>query len=193
MNVSALAIILLLVVTGALRWLSGRLFVAKHIPKIFWGCVLAVFAFQSYLSYAQLRLWQSVEPSKYLIPPYNGWEYFLQYIGWRLFAPYILSFAIALIFFYLARWYNSRHEFGFFYDEEYYFIALSFFLSSHPGWIIYGILLIVVAIVVIAFRHFILRKTEKFSLYHFWFPVAALGILIMWLLRGAEFISKLGV
>jgi len=192
-NASTLSLVLLLVATGAVRYVSGRPFVAKYISRTFWGCVLVIFAIQDYWAYAQFRLWESSEPSKYLIPPYNGWSYFIQYVGWHLYAPYIISLIIALIFFYLARWYNSRHDFSFFHNEEYYFIALSIFLSGHPGWIIYGALLMVVSMAVIAFRNLVLRKPEKFSLYYFWFPISAIAILIMWALYGVVFISKLGV
>ncbi len=191
---STLSLVLLLVATGASMRTAWRPFVARHIPKFFWGCVLAVFAIQDYWAYAQFKLWESSEPSKYLIPPYSDWGYFVQYVGWRFFAPYIISLVIAGIFFYLAKFFNSRRDFTFFYDEEYYFIALSIFLTGHPGWIIYGALLTVVSMTVTAFRNFALHKPEKFSLYYFWFPIAAIAILIIeWLRNSFEFISKLGV
>lgn len=197
-NASTLSLILLLVATGAVRKAdssatSDRPFVAKRISYIFWGCVFSIFMVQAYWASAQFNIWQSSEPSKYLLPPYNGWGYFLQYIGWRLFAPYIISLIVATVFLYLARWYNHRHDFSFFYDEEYYFIALSIFLAGHPGWIIYAATIILVATSVIAFRRLIFNNPEKFSLYHFWFPTSAIAILIMWAISSIDFISKLGV
>ncbi len=175
-SVSVIAFTFLILTMGA--EIIFRPFVVKNIRKVFSAAISAVLLSQFYLSYIQYKLWKFDETAKFLLPPYQTTDYFLTYVSWRVFVPYALSLAIGLIFFWLAKKYNERHQGQFFYNEEYYYIALSFFLVGHPFWIFYAILLIITISSIIAFRHFIFKKTDKVSLSHFWLPMAAFVILI---------------
>lgn len=190
LTVQALNFLLLVLAAIGTALKKGRPFVARHAPAIFRVSVAVVFLLSAYWSFAQYLVWLSGETSKYLLPPYQNINYFLLYVGAKLFGLYALSFLVGLAAFYAARWYNARKNWSLFYDEEYYFIALSIFLVGHPYWIAYVLILAVAAGLLIGFRHLILRKTDKFSLYYLWFPIAALVILITGWLQGINAIGE---
>lgn len=179
--VSAFAFGFLAVILGA-RALS-RPFVVRNIEKIFWTAVLVVVAVLTITSHLQFAAWASGDPiAQRLVPPLGGHQYFLFYVWWRFWAPYAISFVVSGIFFLFAWFYNRRHGEQFFYDEEYYFIALGIFLSGQPGWILYIFAMILFVSLIAFIRRIFLHQMDKFSLYDFWLPMAAFGILIMqWL------------
>ena len=190
LTVQEFSFILLALATIGTILKRGRPFVAKHVASFARVSVAAVFLFVGYWSFAQYLAWLPGETTRYLLPPYQSINYFLLYVGARFFGPYILSLAASLVAFYLASWWNRRHENSLFYDEELYFIALSIFLVGHPYWIAYALIMTVSAALVIGFRHLVLHKTDKFSLYYFWFPVAALVILITGWLQNINAIGE---
>jgi hypothetical protein len=190
LTVQALNFLLLVLAAIGTALKRGRPFVARHTSSIFRISVAAVFLLSAYWAFAQYLAWLSGETTRYLLPPYQSINYFLLYVGARFFGPYVLSLFIAIAAFYAARWYNARKDWSLFYDEEYYFIALSIFLVGHPYWIAYALILPAVAGLIIGFRYLILRKTDKFSLYYLWFPVAALVILITGWLQGIDAIGE---
>ena len=172
----SIAFTLLILTMGA--EIIFRPFVVKNIRKIFWAVVLFILLSQIYLSYVQYRVWEAGDTSKFLLPPHQSIGYFLTYVSWRIFAPYALSLAIGFLFFWLAKKYNERNEGQFFYNEEYYYIALSFFLVGHPFWIFYVILLVLTVFVIIVCRNLVFKNSDKVSLRYFWLPIAAFVILI---------------
>lgn len=171
-----------LVVTIGARVLS-RPFVVVRAGMIFWTAVLGVSAVLTIMSHLQFEAWANgALITQHLVPPLGGHRYFLLYIWWRFWAPYVISFVISGIFFWLARFYNRRHDGGFFYDDEYYFIALGIFLTGQPGWIFYLLAMAIIAFFITLVRHIFLHRMDKVSLYDFWLPVAVFVILSMtWL------------
>lgn len=170
--------IVLCILIGASRWTSARPFVVRHIRLITLGAAGGFFAALFVLAMTQYRLWGMIEPQKFLLPPYSGIGYFLGYAGWKFFAPYALSGAIAILFFYLARAYNRRHGGQFFYEEEYDMIASALFFTGTPGWVFYLLLVALAAFLITAFRRVVLCNNEKFSLLPLWWPLALFVILI---------------
>ncbi len=169
-----LAVLLLVVFSQIIR----PLFIARYARAIFFGFIFWISSVLIFISCAQYLAWVGGAPTKYLLPPYQSIGYFFIYIWWRFWAPYVLSLAIAIAIFYLAKWYNRRHNNSFFYDEELYYLATGVFLVGHPLWIFYFISAVIFASVAISFRSFVLGRKEKFSLYYFWLPTAAFVIII---------------
>lgn len=169
-----LAALLLLVFAQILR----PAVTTRYARAIFIGFVLWILSALIFISSAQYLAWAGGAPTKYLLPPYQSINYFLIYVWWRFWASQVLSLGVALVIFYLAKWYNRRHDNGFFYDEELYYLATGVFLVGHPLWIFYFIAVIIFASAVIGFRALVLGKKEKFSLYYFWLPTAAFVIII---------------
>ena len=181
----AFALCFLLATIGGPR-VAGRSFVVRNAEKIFWTGALGVATALVVMSHLQFEAWANGGfVAQHLVPPLGGHRYFLFYIWWRFWAPYAISFVVAPIFFRLARWYNQRHSEQFFYEEEYYFIALGIFLTGQPGWIFYLLAMVLVAIcahIGIAASRFaglVTTDCRRFSLYDFWLPVAAFVILSM--------------
>lgn len=151
---------------------------ARHVRALFIGLVLWVFSALIFISYMQYLAWAGNALTKYLLPPHQSINYFLIYVWWRVWASYALSLAVSVAVFYSAKWYNRRHNNGFFHDEELYYLATGVFLVGHPLWIFYLIAVIGFASLVIGFRALMQRKKDKFSLYYFWLPTAAFVIII---------------
>lgn len=174
----AYSAIVLCILIGASRWISVRPFVAQNIRFISWSVAGGLFVALSILTLTQYRLWEALEPNKFLLPPYSDIGYFISYAIWRFFAPYMLSGIIGVLFFYLSRAYNRRHNEQFLYEEEYYMIVSALLFTGTPGWIFYLLFVALAALLIISFRRVVLHNNEKFSLLPLWWPIALLVILI---------------
>ncbi len=171
------SIAVLAILIGAVA-LGYRPFVVVRLRFIALASVAGLFLLLGIESVVQYRAWSLAAPQKFLLPPHQSIVYFLTYVGWRLFAPYVLSLFVALVLVVMARVYNRRHDGAFFYDDEFSALVLGVFLSGTPGWILYACSMIIAAAVIIAFRSLILRRSDKFSLRELWLPVALFDILI---------------
>lgn len=183
--------IVLCILIGASRWTSARPFVVRNIRFITLGTGGGLFVALFVLGVMQYRIWETLEPQKFLLPPYRGVWYFLSYAGWEFFAPYVLSGIIAAISFYLSRSYNRRHGGQFFYEEEFYMIASALFFTGTPGWVFYLLFVALVAFLITVFRRVVLRNSEKFSLMPLWWPLALFVILIDVWVRALPIFSSL--
>lgn len=131
-----------------------------------------------YNTYVQFITWRAHEISKYFIPPHNSINYFLFYVGMRLWLPYAISFTAGLLAFGAAVFLNKRFGGRFFEQEEPYYIAMGFFVSGHPGWIAYGVLFLAAYLLFSVFHVLFYRETRRLSFYYGWLPLAALAIAL---------------
>ncbi len=150
---------------------------------VFWAAALAVLLYYFYLVYAQYLAWRDGgELLKHLVPPYQSITYVFGYHFTRFFLYYLISFAAAAAFLYAAKYFNKKHGFRFFENEEPYLGALSIFLLGNPlwryAWIYYLIALLALAVIGSLVISHLLKKSERFSLRYLWLPVALLVILI---------------
>lgn len=191
-----LGIAILLAVLGASLTERGRSLLGDHRKLIFLTVACAVFSFLLIVSILQYKS-MAVDPfSKFFLPPYQSIRYFMFAVAWaRVFAPYVISFLLSLIFLAVALGYNKEFDEKFFEKEEAYVGALSIFLSGHPQWIFYFIFLVFGYVLVQLYIRFVMRKLEeRVPLYYLWVPVAIFVILISkYWLSSFEFWSLLKV
>ena len=174
------SLILLGVVWGASLLRQGRSLLARYSRFIFIFAIAGLFLYGVYLSFLQYEAMLNSGLSKFLLPPYQDISYFLIYIaGARIFGPYVISFFASLILMWATKRYNKKYGGRFFEKEEIYLGALSMFLVSHPGWIIYFPMLIVLYMFIQLYNRFVRgRVDERIPLYHLWVPTAIFVILI---------------
>ncbi len=204
-NVSLLLILTILIVfLGASRPWSGRsVWFENNKQKLFKyififsiGIIFAFFVFQSFQQY---WAWAGNELTKNLLPPYQSANYFIFYVFTRFFAPYLISFAAALVFLFSAKILNKKYEERFFYPEEIYLGASAIFLSGHPGWLFYVVFLLAVYVLIQLFfvaKYSILNtqySSPRISLYWLWIPVAILVIITMSFLQSLPWWSLLKI
>lgn len=149
---------------------------------------LGVIAFMSLLllglSYLQYRTWLGHPLSKFFLPPYQSWDYFLTYVGSKFFAPYAISLVLAIIFFAALGVANKKFGERFFEREEIALIAISIFLVGHPGWIFYMVLAIATYLGLQIFYTIKYRGLPRVSMYYLWVPLALFVIIVMqWFVR----------
>lgn len=119
------------------------------------------------------------------LPPVTPFSYFFLYTGFKFFAPYLLSLAVALIFISAMLLLNRRGDGKFFEKDEPWLAGLAIFLSGYPGWLIYLPILLAVYLLAHLFERIWERRNRRISLYHLWIPVGLFVILInvFWLSR----------
>lgn len=173
---------ILLLLWGAPLYKRRSLSIDTIAKYFFIFSIIAIFLWLIWLSYEQDQIWSKSNITKLLLPPYNQ-TYFWFYVLGRFFAPYIASFAAAIIFIKLAKFYNKKYGEIFFYPEELYWGATALFLSSHPGWLLYLIVFFVAYLTVQLIYNFILGiRGERVSFYHLWLPAAIFVIILqIWL------------
>jgi len=162
-----------------------------------WISVGIIAVFLCGITFWQFFLWQNNELSQFLIPPHNGWNYFIFYTFTRFWLPYLVSGVIGLLGL-LGCWQlNKRTNGRFFYKEEFYFLWIAVFLTGHPGWILYVVLLALVTLVYGIYTQIrtsgVLGTPDvRLSLYYLWLPTAIVTILLnQLLLINWEWYSKL--
>ncbi|MCL5004502.1 MAG: hypothetical protein M1170_00975 [Patescibacteria group bacterium] len=173
----------ILVVAFGASLLKGRPFGIKALKAIFIVAAAAIFSLLIYYSYQQYAVWQSAEPTKFLLPPYQSANYFIKYIGARFFAPYFISLLAGIIFFFIARKMNKKYEERFFEQEELWLGALALFIVGWPGLLFYFIGLILIYLIIHTLYFILNTSSVRISLYYWWLPLAIFVILInKWLM-----------
>lgn len=166
--------------------IGSRFFKINHeklfrvIRIIFFSSVILIFVLLFYYSRQQFFGWHEAgPPAQYLVPPFSGIGYFLYYVLMRFWAPYLAAFGAALLLFFVAKELNKKYQERFFYPEEYYFLATSIFLVSHPAWIFYLIIFIFVYLLIQFINISVYPRThQRISAYYLWIPMAILVIIL---------------
>ena len=149
--------------------------------RILWiVAVLTIFGFLVSDSVAQYKLWGGSEMTKMFLPPHQSIGFFISYVGFRFFAPWILAFLASWGISRLARKLNERFGERFFENEEIEFMALGIFLSGYPGFFVYLFLILTVGSLASVF--YTIFSKGRMPLYYFWMPLAISAIIIVkWL------------
>lgn len=159
-------------------WLWRRRFFIKHARLI----LVVVIVFVTLTTVAQSALvffgW-SADPTygQFLLPTYQD-DYFYFYVLMRFFAPYLTSLTLALTLFYLLPFVNKRYGGKFFEPEEPHMAAISVFLVSHPGWLIYLITLLLIYLGWHLWSHLRGRRNMRLPLYNLWFITGVLILIV---------------
>lgn len=189
-----LSLIILILSLGTLWFMPRRFLGADDLKniyvKIFIFSAFLIFSLCFYYSYQQYVIWENAAPSKYFLPPYADVNYFLQYVGFRIFGPYLISLTFAFMLLFSMKVLNKKYEEKFFYPEEPYAAGLAIFLTGHPGWLFYFIGLVLAYLLIHIFSFFydkiIARSGSgeiRISLRHWWIPMAIVAIIISrWLI-----------
>jgi hypothetical protein len=177
MNIFSLVI--LAVLWGASLFLKRRSSVnlLKIYKYVFIGMIILVFIFSLWQTRSQFFLWLNNSPSSFLLPPYNSINYFLFYSFYNFFIEPLIALIVALIFIWVANFFNKKFGERFFEKEEPYFGAIGIFLTGYPIFLLY----IVAILISILIGAIVTRK--RFSAYYLWLPVAIFVIIInmIWL------------
>lgn len=156
----------------------------KTHKTVFFISLAGVFLFYLYLVYARYQDWSADIGGigKYFVPPHTSIFYVFGYEFTRFLIYYLVALAVAVLFLFSAKYLNYRFGGKFFENQEPYLGALSVFLLGHPDWgyaWIYYIAAVLASAVVgsMVMSHW-LKKTERFSLYWLWLPIAILVALV---------------
>jgi hypothetical protein len=114
----------------------------------------------------------------HLLPPYNDMGYFLRYAFVHFLLPYVISFAVALLFFAAAKWLNARRSGMLFEKEELYFLAIGIFVSGHPAWIFYLLLIFTAYLFTTLIGTLTYGLHTRISFYYVWLPCALIVVFL---------------
>lgn len=178
-----ISLTILIVILGAQVFLRSFVIDWPKISKYFFaGAIIIIFIFLFFQSYQQYRFWLKNDISKHLLPPYTSINYFIFYVFMRFFAPYLMSLIAAILFLLAAKILNKKYEERFFEPEEYYLGAAGIFLSGHPGWLFYAVILMSVYLIFSICYLLFSQRQERLPLYYLWIPTAIFVIIIQrWL------------
>ncbi len=178
MQIVIFVTVLLGIVAVVLQLLATDFFV--RFRRLFFGVAAAtVFLSLGCVAVLQYYAWVGGgEVTARLLPPYQPITYFVLYVWWRFFAPYLFALCVGVLFGVMAWWYNRRHGAQFFYDEEYVSIALSLFLVGHPLWMFYGALVLALYVLATLCCTIFLGREYRVSFRYFWLPTS-LGVIII--------------
>lgn len=174
MILSFASLLVLGVVWGASSFTRGRFLLAKLHWQVFFASAFMLFSYAAYLGFLLYRA-----TIDHPIGMFFDIEYILIFrVGVRIFAPYLISLVVALLFMWVATWYNKKYGERFFEKEEIQLGGLSLLLVSHPGWILY--FPFVIFVYLLSHIYYQLRNGPgvRLPVYHLWVPTAIFVILI---------------
>ncbi len=149
------------------------------VRRSFWAVAIGVAVYAFSLSRAQFLAWHAdALGAARLLPPYHGMGYFIQYAFVHFWLAYVLSSAVAWVFFAGAKWLNARRGGMLFELEEPYFIATGIFVSGHPAWIFYLLLVFTAYFLATLICALAYGPHTRVSFYYFWLPCAVLTVLL---------------
>lgn len=155
---------------------NGRVIWAR---RVFWGIVAAIATYAAYLSRAQFLLWHAdAEGAARLLPPYHGMGYFLRYAFVHFWFPYVISLIMGGLFFVAAKWLNARRGEMLFEKEELYFLAMGIFVSGHPAWIFYLLVVFSAYLLATLIGAVAYGAHARISFYYFWLPCAVVTVAL---------------
>jgi hypothetical protein len=152
----------------------------KKISFVWVFVILGIFSAGIFYSIKQYLLWQNDPFAKFFIPPYRNISYFLQFVGLKFFAPWLLALAMALVFYFVALWANKKYDERFFENEEIPMASLGFFLSGWPGFLFYLILILICGLILTLF--YTLKNKGRAPFYYFWIILAILVNILKFVL-----------
>lgn len=152
-------------------------FAVRYFKYVFIVGALAVFAVQIYWSAVQHIVWQADPISRYLLPPYQSYEYFFSYIGKRFFAPWLISLLAAILIPRIAERFNKKYRERFFYNEEFGLMRLGIFFVGYPGFVFYIVSVLLFGILLSTF--YLLLSWGRASFYYLWMPLAIGTVLLV--------------
>lgn len=156
---------------------NSRLFLSLYTSMNVWWCILGLVVFLLiYTSWDQYRAWELGAPG--LLPPHTSISYFISYVGFRMWAPYIVSFIVACICWVGMKFLNKKYAEKFFYTDELYMAPLAIFLVGYPGILFYVSLFFCVFILGSIIQTIRKGMEARMSMRFFWIPLALCVILI---------------
>ncbi len=152
--------------------------------------VFLIIAVAGYSTYRLFHAWQVGPVTRFLLPPHQPWSYFISYAFSQYLERYCIAITGTLIFMTAAWFINKRSGERFLYNEEVWLLGTGMFLSGHPGWLVYVVLLMGSSTIANAIYRITVRENRRLSLYYFWMPVSLVTMFAMnWLMK----ISFVGV
>lgn len=146
---------------------------------IFIAAIISIFGNAGYQSWQQYQLWKSDDLGKLFLPPYQDFNYFVFYARTRFFNPYLLSLFFGIGFLWAAKKLNKKYQERFFEPIEPYLLGTAIFLSGHPLWLFYLIILLIISLILsLVSGRWSMVNGHRLSLYYFWLPVAIFTIII---------------
>ena len=151
-----------------------RSFLYTYRKEIVYGVILLIVGTLLFQTFLQFNAWKGGGLGEFLLPPHNSIGYFLIYVFFRIWAPYIISFLFGILLYSAMKWGNRKKEGVLFFDDEYSIGFIAITSVGYPTLIPFVLLFLVVYTSILLFQ----RKQERFSSYFLWLPVALCAILL---------------
>jgi hypothetical protein len=137
---------------------------------------LFLFSFHCFLlSYFQYKIWHNHPISKFLLPPYTPFSYFLSYSYHHFYKNFLWRIISAIFILFLVIILNKAFKNSLFYNEEYLIIPSSILLVDFP----FNFLIFFSGFLFLLFKHLFLRKVyEKISFKDYWIFVSIFFIIL---------------
>lgn len=120
--------------------------------------------------------------TQYLLPPYSSASYFLFFSLMRVWAPSLISFALAALWVLAMKHENKKRDEQFFYPEEYFLALLSIGIVGWPSVVVFFLIFFIAFVIGSITVTVIKGKEARISSQYLWIPVALSVILLQELL-----------
>lgn len=152
-------IILLLILASYLSEFCKKLKIFRKISfkKLIWLLIGATVVFDFGLSLVQYFVWRANSFSRFFLPPYQSWDYFLSYSFFHFFLADILSLFSALFFYVIFKTFK-KYKGHFISECELNLLFLASLLIAWPKILFFIPLLLFLGVLFSLFNFLVLKK-----------------------------------
>ncbi|MFN7088771.1 MAG: hypothetical protein ACK4NX_03085 [Candidatus Paceibacteria bacterium] len=159
------------------RRIFSRLPSVLKIAKVILLVLIALlFTRSAIYSFAQYLVWKESDIGKFLLPPYQSIDNYINYAWHRFGKEPVFTFLFAGLVFVTFKIANFFTTDRFFYDQEPYFASISILISGWPASLIVVAGALLLATLFQLLKLFFKRPPGRFSLIYFWLPLGIFAL-----------------
>jgi len=153
--------------------------------------ILTLFGISIFKVIYQYLLWKNQPVSKFLLPPYRSFDYFLSYSFFHFLKIPLYNFFSSVFLLALLKIFNKIFNKRLFFEEEIYFAGFAMLVVEFPINLFLLAVVIILGILISLIKKFLKKESRYTSLYYLWLPLTIFSIIFKNLIINLPIIKNL--
>ena len=179
----------LIILMFSLKRDSKKLLRASFLIYLFG--ILTLFGVAIFKVIYQYLLWKNHPVSKFLLPPYQSFDYFFSYSFFHFLKVPLYNFFSSIFLLALLKIFNKIFNKRLFFEEEIFFAGLTMLVVEFPINLFLLALIIILGILISLVKRILKKESQYTSLYYLWIPLAIFAIIFKNLIISLPIIKNL--
>ena len=153
--------------------------------------ILTLFGVAIFKVIYQYLLWKNHPVSKFLLPPYQSFDYFFSYSFFHFLKVPLYNFFSSIFLLALLKIFNKIFNKRLFFEEEIFFAGFAMLVVEFPINLFLLAVVIILGILISLIKKILKKESQYTSLYYLWLPLTILSIIFKNLIISLPIIKNL--